>query len=105
LTEDVIRQILNIEKQAQAVYNDAQREAARIVAQAETEADRILRQTEEQAREEAQRLLDDARAEAEEKRGRILDGTCEELRQIEEEAESHLDEAVHYVVDQVVGRE
>jgi vacuolar-type H+-ATPase subunit H len=105
LSEEIIRQILDIERQAQDIHDEAQREAARIVEQAQRDADLSRRRAEEEAREEARGLLDEARRGAQQEGERILSRKREELRRIEEQAHSHMDEAIRYVLDGVAGRE
>jgi len=102
LNEERVRQILEIEKQAQDIHDAAVREAEQLPIQAEKEARAIIEKARIEAQEEARRLI--ANAQAQEECARILAQAEKEAERMEALAMSHFDRAVNYVLDQVVGR-
>jgi V/A-type H+-transporting ATPase subunit G/H len=101
--EEHIQQVLEIERQARAVYEAAEREAEQLPRQVEQEAQALMEKARADAQEEARRLI--ANAQAPEECARILAQAEEEVRRTEALALRHFDRAVAYVLDRVVGRE
>ncbi len=101
--EKGIRQVLEIEKQAQALHEAALREAEQIQIHAEQEAQALIEQSRAEAIEEARQLT--ASAQAREECARILAQADEEVHRMETLAMSHFDRAVGYVLERVIGRE
>ena len=103
MNENRIKQVLEIEKQAQEVYNAAVSEAQQLPVQAEQEAQAIVEQARAAAQEEARQII--ARAKSEDEVDRILSQADEKNRQLEELAASNFDRAVTYILNRVTGRE
>jgi V/A-type H+/Na+-transporting ATPase subunit G/H len=98
-----IQQVLEIERQAQAIHEAAMRQSEQSPIQAEQEAQALIEKARTDAEEEARQLV--ANAQAQEERARILAQAEEEVRRMEALAMSHFDRAVGYVLDRVAGRE
>jgi vacuolar-type H+-ATPase subunit H len=98
-----IQQVLEIERQGQAIHEAALREAAQLPAQAEQEAQALIEKARADAQDEARQLI--ASAQATEECARILAEAEEAVRRMEALATSHSERAVSYVLDQVVGKE
>jgi vacuolar-type H+-ATPase subunit H len=103
LNEKRIQQILEIERQAQAIHEAAMREAEQLPILAEQEAQAFIEKARADAEEQARQSVANAQAPAE--CARILAQAEEEVRRMEALAMSHFDRAVGYVLDQVAGRE
>ncbi len=102
-SKDHVQQILEIEKQAQAAYDAAMREAEQYPRQAEQEAQATIDKARADAEEEARQML--AKAQAEEESARILAQSQEEARRMEVVAMSNFDRAVSFILDRIAGRE
>ena len=98
-----IQQVLEIEKKAHAITEDAAREAELLPIQAEQEAVAMLERSRAEAQEEARRMIAEANAEIDTLR--ILDQAKEGARRTDALAISNFDRAVAYVISRVVGRE
>jgi vacuolar-type H+-ATPase subunit H len=102
MNEDRVRQVLEIEKQAAALYDAAVGEADRLPSAAEKEAreehDRILAA----ARTEAGRMLESAQAQ--EESAQILARAEEEIRRMEDAARKNHDRTAAFIVDAVSGK-
>jgi V/A-type H+-transporting ATPase subunit G/H len=103
MDEKRIEQVLEIENQAQAIHEAAQREAEQLPKQAEKEAQALIEKARSEAEEEARRIVDHAQAEDES--ARILAQAAENARSTEALAMSNLDRGVAYVLTHVIGRE
>ena len=103
MNENRIKQVLEIEKQAQELHNQAVTEAQQLPAQAEQEAQAIVNKARDDAHEEARQIVVKARDEDEV--ARILAEAEEKNRQLETTAMSNFDRAVDYILDRVTGRE
>jgi vacuolar-type H+-ATPase subunit H len=104
LNEQLIQQILAIEKQAQSINQATVRDAEQLQKQAEQEAQTLIEKAHAEAQEEAQRLVSDSQADGERERKRILAESEDKSRQIETQAAQHFDRAVNYVLDRLMGR-
>ena len=102
MNEKRIQQVLEIEKQANAVHDAAVSEAAQLPVQAEKEAQEILDKARAAAEEEARKML--ATAHAEEESADILAQADQNVQRIETLALGNLNRAVAYVLNRVVGR-
>lgn len=100
--EDLIRQIVDIESQAQAIEDAAAREEAQLPIRAQQEAEALLRQARVEAEAEAQRIVSQARAD--DGSARLLAATEVEVGRMEATAKDHLAQAVSYVLAQIIGR-
>jgi vacuolar-type H+-ATPase subunit H len=103
VNEERVRQILDIEDQAQAIYQEATQQAEELPARAEREAKEVVEQARADAQREAQQLIEKARAE--DACDRILDRANVEAERMEHLGESHFDRAVGYVLDRLAGKE
>jgi vacuolar-type H+-ATPase subunit H len=98
-----IRQVLEIESQAQTIYEEALRQAEEIQSQSEQETQALIEQVRREARQEARQLIADSRSS--EDCERILAEADEYARDVEIRAAAHFDEAVNYILNRVAGRE
>lgn len=98
-----IQQILEIERQAQAIHEAATREAEQLLLQAEREAQALIEAARANAQTEARQLLENAQAH--EECAHILNQAEEASHRMEVLALSHFDHAVGYVLDRVGSRE
>ncbi len=103
MNEKRIQQVLEIEKQAQAAYEEALKEAKDLPAQAEQEAQLIVEKARAEADQEARQMIE--KAQSEEESNRIMSEAQEKVRRTEALATSNFDRAVHFVLDRVVGKE
>jgi hypothetical protein len=102
LNEKSILQVLELEKEAQAIYEAAIHEAQQLPVIAEKEALALVEKTRADAQAEAQRLI--ANAKSEEETAQILAQAEAKVRQFEAIASGNLDHAVSYVIARVVGK-
>ena len=105
MAQETVAEVLDIERQAVQMVEEARHRAQRILRKAEKEADDLRREILEDARREADRVVAQGREEAQEVRERILSEAEEEARRLGSSAEPNLDRAVSFLLDQVAGRE
>jgi V/A-type H+/Na+-transporting ATPase subunit G/H len=103
LNENRIQQVLEIEKQANAIRDEMIAQAAQLPAQAEKEAQALLEKSRAAAQQEAQAILATAKAELES--ADIQSQAEEKIQRVETLAKGNLNRAVAYVVARVIGRE
>jgi vacuolar-type H+-ATPase subunit H len=103
MNEKYIQRVLEIEKQAQAIREAAQREAEQMPILAEDEAEDLLEKARAEAEEEAHQLVEDARSK--EESTRIMAEAEENVQRLKTLTMSHFDRGVNYVLDRVAGRE
>lgn len=103
MNEKRIQEVIDIEKQADEIYDKAVSEAQRIPLQAEKEAKEIIEKAKLEAEKEAQQIL--ASAEAKDECNKILSETEKEIEHSQAMAKRNFDRAVTYVISRVVGRE
>jgi hypothetical protein len=103
LNEKRIQQVLELEKEANALRDEKISEAAQLPVKAEKEAQTFLEKTRVDAAQEARRLLE--KAEAKEESAEILSLVEEKIRHTEAHAKSNFNRAVTYVLARVIGRE
>jgi vacuolar-type H+-ATPase subunit H len=103
LNEQRIRQIFDIEKQAQAIHDAAVHDAEQLQKQAEQEAQTLVEKARAEAQEETQRLASDRQTSDECER--ILAEGEAKSRQLETLAAQHFDRAVDFVLNRLIGRE
>jgi vacuolar-type H+-ATPase subunit H len=99
----IIEQVIDIEKQAQALNDAAVRDAEDLPVKAQQEAQKLLETSKSQAELEARRLLE--KAPAQEEASQILSQAEEQADQTKTLASKYIERAVTYVLDQVAGRE
>jgi len=97
-----IEQVIEIEKQAQAMSEAAIRDAEKLPAQAQEEAQALLEKARSEAEQEARRLLENSRVE--EECARILSEAQEQAEQTKALAGQHLEQAISFVIDRVSGK-
>jgi vacuolar-type H+-ATPase subunit H len=103
LNEKRIQQVLEIEKQAQAIYEQAISEAEQLPLLAEKEVQLLIEKARADATEEARQMI--ARAQSQDESAQILADADEKVRRTETLAAGNLDRAVAYVLARVIGRE
>ncbi len=103
MSEKNIQKVLDIEKQADELYNKAVHDAQQLPVLAEQEAQAIVDKALAEAHEEARKLVSNAQAEGEV--SRILSQAEEKNREIETLAMKNFDRAVAYILDRITGKE
>lgn len=102
MNEKSIQQVLEIEKQAQEVFEKAKREAQELPILAEQEAQAMIAKAKEEAQEEARKIIAQVQSESEAKE--ILNDVERKNTEIEGQAKANLEKAVAYVLERVIGR-
>ena len=100
MNEKHIQQVLDIEKQAQEIQEQAKREAQEIPVKAEQEAQALIAKAKTEAHEEARKMLAEAQAGGADSRA---DGTATNS-EFEPTARKNFDKAVAFVMERVIGR-
>lgn len=103
MNEKRIQEVIDLEKQADEIYDKALKEAQQIPVQAENKAKEIIENARQEAEKEAQQIL--ASAEAKNECDKILAETEAEIERSQALSKRNLDRAVTYVISRVVGRE
>jgi vacuolar-type H+-ATPase subunit H len=103
VNEKRIEQVIEIERQAQAIRETAAREAEQLPVETEKAALVLLERAQSEARAEAQQVIDDAREE--QSCQRILAEAEAEAKRTEALAMTHFDRTVSRVLNWLVGRE
>ncbi|GMV34758.1 MAG: hypothetical protein DCC59_14660 [Chloroflexi bacterium] len=100
MNEKHIQQVLEIEKQAQEIQEQAKREAQEIPVRAEQEAQALIAKAKTEAHEEARKIL------AEAQKGGVEPGAEGEASSgdFEASARKNFDKAVAFVLERVIGR-
>ncbi len=102
MNELYIQQVLEIEKHAQMIHENAQHEAQLLAVQAEQEAQELIEKARVDSEAEARKLIEDAQAQ--EEIARIIAQADEITTKEKTLAASHFDQAVEYVLNQVAGK-
>jgi len=100
----VITRILNVERQAVQIRDEAQQEATRLIEEAERAAAAAKENALDQARQEAEQIVAEGQAEAEQARSGVIAQARQEAERSEEAMLKQLDHAVRYVLEQVTGK-
>ena len=103
MSEKIIQQVLEIEKQARTIHDTAISAAEQMPAKAEQDAQDIIEKSRLAAEEEARQII--AKAQAQEETAHILSQAEENTRKNETTAAANFNRAVAYVLDRVIGRE
>lgn len=103
VNEKYVQQVLEIEKQAQKIAQNAVHQAEQLPIQAKREAEALVEQARTEARAEADQLVGQAEAKAESER--ILIEAEASAERMEALAMTHFDRAVTFVLNRLVGRE
>ena len=105
MSQETIAKVLSVEEAAVGFYEDAQRQAANVIAEAKKAASAVREQTLAHVRQQAEKIAAESRQTAEVERARIIAQADAEAQRMENLAAQHLDRAVSFVLDRVVGRE
>jgi vacuolar-type H+-ATPase subunit H len=103
LNEKRIQDVIELEKQADAIYAQAVAEAAQIPVEAESESEQYLEKNRMEAHVEARQVTENAKAE--EECERIISQSNEKMQRTETIARGNMVRAISYVLNRVVGRE
>jgi vacuolar-type H+-ATPase subunit H len=103
MDKKTIQQMLEIDQQAQTIHENALKEAAQLLVQAEKEAPDFIEKARQQAELEAKEIL--ARSQSTDETARIMADTQASTQKMENLAQTNFDKAVAYVLARVVGRE
>lgn len=103
MNEKRVQQILDIESEAQAIYQEAVHKAGDLPNQSEQEAQKIIEKAREDAQAQAQQLL--RQAQAQDAYDSTLRQAQEEIGRMESLARNHFDRAVGYILDRLAGKE
>ncbi len=101
MNEKLIQQVLQVERQAQEIRDQAIHKAEQLPVLADQEAQLLIEKAKADAQKEARQIL--SKAQAEEETARILAQAKEKNHQLEALAMSNFDRAVTYVVQRIVG--
>ena len=104
MSQETITRILAIEEAAVKLYQDAQDQAAGIIADAEKSASVVREQTLANVHQRAEQIAAEGRQTAEIERTRIIAQAEAKAQRLESLAEQNFERATDYVLDQIVGR-
>ncbi len=102
MNEKNIRQVLEIEKQAQDLQEKAKRDAQEIPVRAEQEAQALLARARSEAQDEARKIV--SAVQSEDRSKEVLSGVDTKNSEFEALAKKNFDKAVAYVLDRVLGK-
>ena len=102
MNENRIRQVLEIEKQAQQVLDSAKHEAEQLPILADQDAQELIEKARADAQEKARQMINIAQSEVE--TARIISDAEEKDREMEKLALKNFDRAVAFVLDRVIGK-
>ena len=103
MNEKRIQQVLEFEKQANAIRDAMIVEASQLPVQAEKEAENLIEKARQDAEKEARTLLESAHAE--EECAEIMAKAEDNVHRTESLALGNMNSAVTYVIARVIGRE
>ena len=102
MNEKIIRQVLEIEKQAKELQEKAKRDTQEIPARAEQEAQAMLARARAEAQDEARKIV--AGVQSEDKSKDVMAEVSARTSEFETLAKKNFDKAVAYVLDRVLGK-
>lgn len=102
MNEKRIQQVIEIERQAEEILLTAQTEAERLPMQAEAEAQELLKEARAAAERDARQMLEKVRAE--DQAAAIMSAAENKMRESELLAARHFEQAIAYVLEQVIGK-
>ncbi len=102
MNEKNIQQVLEIEKQAQEIYEKAKRDAQEMPVKADQEGQALIAKAKAEAQEEARQIL--ANAQSGDDSNKILSDVEANKSQFETLAKANFDKAVAYVLERVIGK-
>jgi V/A-type H+-transporting ATPase subunit G/H len=105
LNEERVRQIVDLEQRAQAIYDAAVREAEQLPVQAEKEVRVLIEKAQAEAQTQARQLVADAEAQAQAEGVRVLEQAEQDAERMKALAMGRFDRAVGFVLNRVTGRE
>ena len=97
-----IEEVIEIEKQAQALSEAALRDAEKLPAQALDEARALLENARTEAERETRQILSNAGAEQE--CAQILSSAHQKADEDKALAAQHMEQAINFVIEQVIGK-
>lgn len=103
MNEEKVKQLRELEKKAQDLYEAAVQEAQRLPQQAEAEARDLLETSRSAAQAEAKRILSAAQDNSQTEK--IMQQAEEEAERKESLAMNHFDRALNYVLHRIAGRQ
>lgn len=103
MNEKRVKEVIEIEKQADEMFKKAAREAEKLPLQAEKDAQALVEKARAEAEEEARQML--ASSQGKEDSARLLAEAEKQMHQNEQLAKRNFDRAVTYVISRVLGRE
>ena len=103
MNEERLQQILELEKRADAIYQDAAQQAEQLPAQAHKQGQALIEQARAEAQKKARQMID--QAQETEECGRILDEANQGADRMKALAMAHFDRAVTFVLNRLTGRE
>ena len=101
MNENRIQRVLEIEKQAQEIQDQAKREAQEIPMKAEQEAQALVAKAAAQAHEEARKMLASAQSGGDSEKA---EDNAARNSEFEASAKKNFDRAVAFVLERVLGR-
>ena len=104
MTQEMVKAILAIEQEAAEIQAQAQRQADRMIAEAQDEATALRERVLAEAHTQADELVAAGKQSAEAERTRVIAGAEEEALRFEAAAQERIDAAVAFVVERVTGR-
>jgi len=102
LNEELVKKILEIEKEAQEQYEAAVQEAKRLPLEAEVKARELVEKAQQEARTEAAALL--VKAKSHYSPAQIFQTAEDEVKRKESVARLHMEQAVYFVLDRLQGK-
>ena len=102
MNEDRIRQVIEIEKQAQEIQEKAKRDAQEIPVRAEQEGQALIAKAKADAHEEARKMIAGAQSSQASAPGTAADAA--KNSEFEASAKKNFDKAVAFVLERVIGR-
>jgi vacuolar-type H+-ATPase subunit H len=103
MNEKHIQQILDIEKQAQTVYESAVKEAELLPLQAEKDAQKLIEKARVDAENEARQMIEKAKSQDE--TTNILAEAEKQVQHNDIVAAQNVNRTVSFVINRIVGRE
>ena len=102
MKEDRIQQVLEIEKQAMEIQEQAKREAQEIPVKAQQEAQEIITKAKAEAQEEARKMIESVQSGGQPDQTGSDEGS--KNSEFEASAKKNFDKAVAFVLERVIGR-
>jgi len=104
MSQETIDRVLTIERQASGEFVSAQQQAARIVQDAKAEASNEYHEALRIAKERAKEIEQAKQETADAEHQRILAAARSDASKMAAKAKQHVDEAVEFILDRIIGR-